>query len=63
MAVHGVADQPPQSSARAIADLLLNLADREQRPYGAFTEHPVRIPVRALEPDQNPTKTFEVRAR
>lgn len=46
VAVHGVADQKPAESARSIADLLC--ADAEK--YTAFTEVPLRVARRRMEP-------------
>ncbi len=45
VAVHGVADQTPASSARSIADLLCT--DKE---YGSFSEIPLRIARERMEP-------------
>lgn len=49
VAVHGVADQKPASSARSIADLLCT--DKE---YGSFAEVPLRIARERLEPGTLP---------
>ena len=54
IAVHGVADQVPNETARSVADLLLGV---KQSPggtvqYGHFVETPLRIEVRRLEPLQ-----------
>lgn len=51
VAVHGVADQQPAESARAIADLLC--ADPA---YGSFTEVPLRIARERMEPEPFPDK-------
>lgn len=45
IAVHGIGDQPPRSSARAIADLLLRLRGRDNSRYTTFSEKPIRVPV------------------
>jgi hypothetical protein len=48
VAVHGIGDQPPRSSARSIADLLLRLriGSGENSLYTTFGERPIRVPVR-----------------
>ena len=46
IAVHGIGDQRPRSSARAIADLLLRLRGSDNSRYTAFSEKPIRVPVR-----------------
>lgn len=46
--VHGVADQQPGDSNRAIANLLLNIDEAAEPAYTAFVEQSVRIPVRKL---------------
>ena len=49
IAVHGVADQPPDSTVRTIADLLANLATPEGVAYAPFTEQRIDIPVRRVD--------------
>jgi hypothetical protein len=46
VAVHGVADQKPAESARAVADLLC----ADEAKYSAFTEVPLRIARKRMEP-------------
>jgi hypothetical protein len=53
VAVHGVADQTPSSSARSIADLLC--ADPQGR-YTEFTEVPLRIPRKPMEAGGEPAE-------
>lgn len=48
VAVHGVADQKPAESARAIADLLC----ADEAKYSAFTEVPLRIARKRMEPGE-----------
>ena len=52
IAVHGVADQAPNETARSVADLLLGVRQAPQGTvaYGRFVETPLRIEVRRLEP-------------
>ncbi|MGH7712418.1 MAG: hypothetical protein ACREOG_14100, partial [Gemmatimonadaceae bacterium] len=46
IAVHGVADQAPNESARQIAELLLRTRyEDDAAKYSSFREHPLRIPV------------------
>jgi hypothetical protein len=45
IAVHGVSDQAPNSTARAIADLLLRDGNTTTQTYDNFRETGVRIPV------------------
>jgi hypothetical protein len=49
VAVHGVADQKPAESARAIADLLCH-----DEAYSSFSEVPLRISRARLEPGEDP---------
>jgi hypothetical protein len=49
LAVHGVADQAPDSSARQIASLLANIDDGERPVYGPLAEETIRVPVRPLD--------------
>jgi hypothetical protein len=48
IAVHGISDQKPFESARAIADLLLNYTDSTQSQYKHFQEKFLRIGVEPL---------------
>ncbi len=50
IAVHGISDQKPFESARAIADLLLNYTDATQSQYEHFQEKFLRIGVEPLKP-------------
>jgi hypothetical protein len=52
VAVHGISDQKPCESARAIADLLLAHTDPSQSRYTPFHEHAIRIPVAPVQPRQ-----------
>jgi hypothetical protein len=45
IAVHGISDQKPYESARAIADLLLTNADLDQSTYAPFEERFIRVKV------------------
>jgi hypothetical protein len=60
IAVHGVADQPPNDSARAIASLLLNHNQSNQSQtqvqYTPFYESTLRIAVRPVEVSPEPAK-------
>ena len=49
VAVHGVADQSPSSSARSIADLLCT-----DPRYGSFTEVPLRVARERMAPGPQP---------
>ena len=46
VAVHGVGEHAPASSAHAVADLLLRLEDRNAAQYTAFHERPLRVPTK-----------------
>jgi hypothetical protein len=50
VAVHGVADHLPRTTARAVADLLHRTADANR--YGAFAERTLRIALRPVEPNK-----------
>ncbi len=50
IAVHGISDQKPFESARAIADLLLNHTDSTRSQYAPFQEKFLRIGVEPLKP-------------
>jgi hypothetical protein len=50
IAVHGVSDQKPFESARAIADLLLTQTDPGQSTYTPFNEQFIRVKVSRVEP-------------
>lgn len=52
VAVHGVADQPPNQTARSVADLLLGVRQDASGSveYSSFVEKPLRMEVRRLEP-------------
>ena len=57
IAVHGVADQSPHDSARAIANLLLNPKQTDKQiQYTPFEESTLRIGVRPVIVSQNPPK-------
>jgi hypothetical protein len=45
IAVHGISDQKPFESARAIADLLLTQTDPNQSSYTPFNERSIRVKV------------------
>jgi hypothetical protein len=45
IAVHGISDQKPYESARAIADLLLTQTDSDQPHYTPFNERFIRVKV------------------
>jgi hypothetical protein len=49
VAVHGVADQAPSSTARLVADLLARIRRDDSGVYQAFQETAIRIPVDAVE--------------
>ncbi len=48
ISVHGVADQKPHETARAIADVLSRVEGRHGGRYQAFQENHVRVPVRRV---------------
>lgn len=48
IAVHGVADQQPGQTNRAIANLLSNVNDGDAPAYEAFQVRPLQIPVRPV---------------
>jgi hypothetical protein len=50
IAVHGISDQKPYESARAIADLLLTQTDSAQSTYTPFNEQFIRVKVSRVEP-------------
>jgi hypothetical protein len=50
IAVHGISDQKPYESARAIADLLLTQTDPVQSAYTPFNEQFIRVKVSRVEP-------------
>ncbi|HEY9825227.1 MAG TPA: hypothetical protein V6D19_07250 [Stenomitos sp.] len=50
VAVHGISDQKPYDSARAIADLLANCTDYHQSAYAPFRERFIRLKVTPLKP-------------
>ncbi|WP_404788143.1 hypothetical protein [Altericista sp. CCNU0014] len=52
IAVHGISDQKPYESARAIADLLLTQADPAQSTYAPFSEQFIRVKVARVEAQQ-----------
>jgi hypothetical protein len=56
--VHGVADQAPDESARAIVDLLATINTPNRAAYGAFVEDDLRIDVEPLTNGQGPTRGF-----
>src|SRR5947208_10358294 len=49
IAVHGVADQRPNETSRAIADLLANLETSGGPVYGPFVEQRIDVPVRRVD--------------
>ena len=49
IAVHGVADQRPDETVRAIGDLLANLETAGGAAYGPFVEQHIDIPVRRVD--------------
>src|SRR5688500_2161736 len=55
IAVHGIGDQRPKSSARSIADLLLRLRSDENSRYTTFSEKQIRVPVRPARVTDNPS--------
>lgn len=57
IAVHGIGDQRPKSSARAIADLLLRLRGDGNSRYTTFSEKQIRVPVRPARVGANPPST------
>src|SRR5438477_6265038 len=69
IAIHGVADQKPNDTARRICDLLLG-HKRDDVGYEAFNQTDVRIPVRKVifdrlpsEPDRALANAFQIDAR
>jgi hypothetical protein len=52
IAVHGISDQKPYESARAIADLLLTHAHPAQSTYTQFKERFIRVKVAPVKPRQ-----------
>jgi hypothetical protein len=50
IAVHGISDQKPFESARAIADLLLTQTDPNRSTYTPFNEQFIRVKVSRVEP-------------
>lgn len=56
--VHGVADQTPRESARAIVDLLATLNTPNRAAYGAFVEDDLRIDVEPLTNGRGATRGF-----
>src|SRR5262245_65835636 len=60
--VHGVADQQPHESARAIAAMLSSRNDGQHR-YATFTEQDIRIDVEAPVHAQPKPKKFGVAAK
>jgi hypothetical protein len=50
IAVHGISDQKPFESARAIANLLLTQTDPDQSTYTPFSEQFIRVKVSRVEP-------------
>jgi hypothetical protein len=52
IAVHGISDQKPFESARAIADLLLTQSDPDQSTYAPFEERFIRVKVAPVKPQQ-----------
>jgi hypothetical protein len=58
VAVHGISDQKPYESARAIADLLLNTTHQESE-YAPFKECHLRIKVTPVKIEKDVTKKVE----
>src|SRR6266511_3608787 len=52
IAVHGVADQKPFTSAREIANLLVDYPHGEQQRYSTFVEDEIRLAVDPIYPRQ-----------
>jgi hypothetical protein len=52
IAVHGISDQKPYESARAIADLLLTQTDPAQSVYAPFNERFIRVQVTPVKPQE-----------
>jgi hypothetical protein len=61
--VHGVADQAPNESARAIAALLSSQNSPTRQKYKIFEEDEIRIDVTAPQSSGGETQTFYVCAK
>ncbi len=63
VAVHGVGEHAPSSSAHSVADLLLRLQDRDAAQYTAFHERPLRVPTKpaVVHPEPHSSRAEPVR--